>query len=62
MAKLFEFLKSMGKTGGVLLVVLGLGLFVATALDYLSAPDGYIRAAEAFGLGLGIFGIRRKLG
>lgn len=62
MGKLFEFLQSMGKTGGVILMVLGLGLFVATVLDYVAAPNGYVQAAEAFGLGIGIFGIRRKLG
>lgn len=60
MSSIFGFLTSKGKTGGVILMLIGIGEFVAVGFGKLDNSH-LIEAGGAFGLGLSLFGIRSAI-
>ena len=60
MSDLFSFLQSRGKTGGVILMLIGIGEFVAIGFGKLDNSH-LVEAGGSFGLGLSLFGIRAAI-
>jgi hypothetical protein len=59
MQKIIDILKSRGKLGAWLLIVLGLGIFVTISFGKIPpTAENYALATGAFGLGLSNLGIR----
>lgn len=60
MQTLIDLLKSRGKLGASILVLIGIAEFVAVSLGYLSTEQ-LVGASTLVGLGLSLYGIRAKL-